>query len=412
MKRLTFALTGVCLLALAGGAFAQGGPGGPMMGGYPQMMPAGGYGGGGMGYPGATPANYPMTQQVNAMQAMYGEGDSSGAEGAAMPGPGGPGGPDDGSCPPGGGECGDGGPHGPIGYAYGDFELFYARRTNGYKTQPLVIDTDPITAAVTVITTTHDLEFPYEPGVKATVGYMWAQGFGVEGTYFGQFDLHTGLLHTSTGPTLSLPGDIGNNTTDFDAVPQITASYRSQIQNGELNFVLPYGSFQWLWGFRYMQVQELLDLNGNTGAEASDYVIHTNNNLYCSQLGARCQWEIGRFQFEASVKAGLGDNSANEQQMIRDVGNTVLVTNGTDTRTDIDASKNSVAFIGEVDVSAMIPMGSHWTGRLGYTGVWVTDLALAPNQLDFGIPATNGNFVNTKGNIILHGFTAGVECRF
>ena len=405
MNRLTLGLAGAWLLACAGTALAQGGPNGAMMPSY-QAPPGYGYGGQ-MGYPAAAPAGYPMMQPYDAQQAMYG--DASASDGGGPPLDGGAAGPYDGSCP----QCGEGGgccpPFVAAGYAYGDFELFYARRTNGYSNQPLVVDS--ISGATDV--STKALEFDYEPGVKATVGYMWSQGFGVEGTYFGQFYMHTGLLVTSTANQLSLPGAIGMNTSDFTAVPQISTFYTSQIQNGELNFVLPYGSFQWIGGFRYMQVQEFLDINGSTGAEASDYVIHTNNNLYVSQIGARGQWEIGMFQFEAAVKAGLGDNSANEQQRIRDVNNSVLVTNGTgDTRNDIDASKNSVAFIGEVDVAAMIPLGSHWTGRLGYTGVWVTDLALAPNQLDFGIPATNGNSVNRSGNIILHGFTAGVECRF
>jgi hypothetical protein len=44
--------------------------------------------------------------------------------------------------------------------------------------------------------------------------------------------------------------------------------------------------------------------------------------------------------------------------------------------------------------------------------MWATDLALAPNQLDFTNTATSGTTLNRSGDILLHGFTAGLECRF
>lgn len=367
-----------------------------MMAGYPQMA-APGY-----GYPGAMPANYPMAQSFNAQQAMYGDGGAPVEAGAPID-PTMAGAPD-GSCP----ECGGGccPPFVAVGYAYGDAELFYARRTDGYHNQPLIID---VPSGSTIIGA-HALSFDYEPGVRATAGYMWSQGFGVEGTYFGQFYFNRGVIVNSTAPTLAAPtpgvaGTLGNSSVDFSADTQMSVFYTSEMHNGELNFVLPYASFQWLGGFRYMQVQESLDFNGNTGVESSDYTIHTNNNLYLSQIGAREQWEIGRFQFEATVKAGIGENYTNEQQVENDVGNTFTIQTAS-------ATKNTVSFVGELDVTALIPLGAHWTGRLGYDAVWITDLALAPNQLDFNVPFTTANSVNRTGDVLLHGFTAGLEFRY
>ena len=367
-----------------------------MMAGYPQMA-APGY-----GYPGAMPTNYPMAQQLNAQQAMYGDGSGAPADAGGPMDPSMGSGPD-GSCPACGGGCCP--PFVAAGYVYGDFELFYARRTDGYHDQALIID---VPSGDTIIGA-HALNFNYEPGVRATAGYMWSQGFGVEGTYFGQFNFNRGVIVNSTAPTLAAPtpgvaGTLGDSSVDFTADTQMSVFYTSQLHNGELNFVLPYGSFQWLAGFRFVQVQESLDFSSSTGVTASDYTIHTNNNLYLGQIGARGQWEIGRFQFEASAKAGIGDNATNEQQVEGDLGNTAT--------TMASATKSTVCFVGEVDLTALISLSEHWTGRLGYNAVWVTDLALAPNQLDFNFPLPTTNSVNRSGDILLHGFTAGLEFRY
>ncbi len=59
-----------------------------------------------------------------------------------------------------------------------------------------------------------------------------------------------------------------------------------------------------------------------------------------------------------------------------------------------------------------IPMGTHFTGRLGYTAIWVNDLALAPDQLDFTNTPTSGTGIYTRGSMLIHGFNAGMEARF
>jgi hypothetical protein len=405
MKRLQFALAGAVLFAWACAAQAQS-AGGPMYSPYanPQMMgsPYGNpYGQPPNGY-NVQQAGYPMMQGSPEQGMLYG---SSG--GGPMP----MGGPDGGGCPcgnqPTGAECSD---DGTVHYGYFNAEGFYARRTNQSKNQPIIVDT---LAGGTIIDT-HDLDFIYEPGVRATAGYMFGQGVGLEGTYFGQFDFRRGVFVTDPNSQISVAGNLGNHSVDFDAVPNISTTYRSQINNGELNFVLPYGSFQFLGGFRVLQVQEMLDINGGTtGVETSDYVIHTMNNLYGSQIGARGQWQIWRMTFDAQCKAGLFENYTNQQQTIGDIGNTISYR-------DTNGTKNDPAFVGEVGVEMTLPVSSWLTARMGYTAVWIQEVALAPNQLSFDAgdptaitPSANaGTGVNMRSGIILHGFTAGFEARW
>ena len=295
---------------------------------------------------------------------------------------------------------------GAVHYAYFNAEGFYARRQTQHTTnQPLFLDSG------TTVVDTKSLDFIYEPGIRATAGYMFGEGFGIEGTYFGQFDFRRGIFASDPASGLSLPGNLGTLSNDFTAVPNLDAVYRSQIDNGEINFILPYGSFQFLSGFRVLQVREFLDISGGIpGAETSDYAIHTMNNLYGGQLGARAQWSIWHITFDAQVKAGLYENYSNSQQTIGDFGNTVSYR-------DTATSRDDTAFVGEVGVETTLPLTSWLTLRGGYTAVWIEQVALAPGQLNFDagpgfVDPTAGVTVNNHSGIVLHGFTAGLEARW
>lgn len=202
-----------------------------------------------------------------------------------------------------------------------------------------------------------------------------------------------------------MPGDFGTTGANFAAVDRIATTYASRVHNGEINFILPYGSIQYLAGFRYFELDENFNITGTDTllGSSSTYSIQTGNHLYGSQLGVRTQWEVGRFIFDAECKAGAYANIGQQHQTVNDPA---LLPRNT------GAQERQAAFVGEVAAYAFIPMGSHFTGRLGYTGVWVTDLALAPNQIDFSNTATSGTGVNMCGSTIIHGFNAGVETRW
>jgi hypothetical protein len=44
--------------------------------------------------------------------------------------------------------------------------------------------------------------------------------------------------------------------------------------------------------------------------------------------------------------------------------------------------------------------------------LWVTDVALAPDQLDFNFNTDSGTDVRSNGNMFLHGATIGFEGRW
>ncbi len=419
MKVLQFAWAGVVLAALTASAMAQQG-----MYGYPA---GGGYAGGQQpgymqaqdpGYAQAMPPQYAGMPGMSpgmppGMMAGYGGGMNPADAQQALYGPGGPGGPgaplpmDGGGmgCGPG---CGYGGPNGAecyndqmTHYAYGNFDLFYARRNAGTIKQPVVIDA---TGAGGTLSTTGDLHFDYEPGIKAQAGYMFSNGIGIETDFWGQwgFSSHNTVNGNNN---LSLPGDLALASLAFFDADRIEQVYSSHINNYEINVIMPYASFQWLAGFRYLAIDERyninsLDLDTGTG----DYTILTRNRLYGGQIGARTQWQVERFIFDFEAKGGVFANAAHQDQRVVDSDGFVL--------RDASAGERQAAFVGEVSSYLFIPMGSHFTGRLGYTAVWIDELALAPNQLDFTDTPTSGTSIYARRGILIHGFNAGMEFRW
>jgi Putative beta barrel porin-7 (BBP7) len=430
MKVLELALAGALLAALTCTASAQDGmygnaggmpgayAGGPSSMGYAQAMPSqSGYSAqplpsqmGAMqgspqqmaylqaaGYPQAMPGGYNMSS-ADAQQALYGP--ATPVNGDPLPMNGGDGGMGSGpgcGCGPNQAQCYD---DETTHYAYGSAEVFYARRNNSVIKQPVIIDTNTgLPAAGTA-----DTEFRYLPGIKAAAGYMFKSGIGVETDFWGQWGFAS--RKTINGAdNLSVPGDLGLSSLNFFDVDQITETYSSHINNYEINFVLPYASIQYLAGFRYLTVDERFDISTFSNTTGSgDYQIITRNRMYGGQLGARGQWQVERFVFDVEAKAGVFANAAHQDQNVVDASGFPLRTASGDERVP--------SFVGELSSYLFIPMGSHFTGRLGYTAVWIDELALAPNQLDFTDTATSGSGINARRGMLIHGFNAGLEARW
>jgi len=419
MKVLQLALAASMVAVLACNAFAQS-PGGSYPTAYPGSQGYSMQGNPGMqgGYPGMPQGGYPMMQQGGYPAGPAGYMQAQGGDPAQEQLYGPQGGPQGGPMPMGGGQC-EGGECGPgaapahcyddglTHYAYYDAELFFARRTPGFASQPVV---DSTTGGGTLATTTTMPEFKYEPGVKSTVGYMFPQAFAIEGTFMGQnfWDSHQ-TVNNGTAD-LTIPGALGTVLTDLGSAgggtSQITTTYSSRFDSTELNFVRPYANIQFSAGFRYIELNEKYDINGESSlVSASDYLITTRNRLYGSQLGVRGQWQISRLTFDVQTKGGLYANYAGENQTVSDANNTILVQGGSAARTD-------VSFVGEVSAYMTVPVYSFLTARFGYSALWITDLALAPNQLDFSNTATSGDTLNTHAGVLIHGFNAGLEARW
>jgi hypothetical protein len=137
-----------------------------------------------------------------------------------------------------------------------------------------------------------------------------------------------------------------------------------------------------------------------------NYTVQTENDLLGLQIGTdlifrRCKWSWG-----VRAKVGPYIDFARSMQEIQnqpfgDPFSTVFL------NSRFNTIKHKVAFIGEVGFEANYKFTPNMTGRVGYDFMWITGIALAPEQLQF--TAAPENMINTNGNIFSQGLTMGLE---
>jgi hypothetical protein len=216
-------------------------------------------------------------------------------------------------------------------------------------------------------------------------------------------------------------------------------SYRSTMNNFELNgrinprgepdrLVLhPDGRWQrqcqpgtfmsYLYGIRFMQVDETFTFHslgqGQFGEDvtlpaqnaAGDYDIVTHNDLLGIQIGADMTFRHCRWAWGVESKAGTYINFANQISTIN-----ANVVNGL-SRPAYDqrlvANRYEAAFIGEVGFQATYKFRPNLMGRAAYDFMWVTGVALAPEQLQ--LVANPVNRLNVNGTIFSQCLSLGLE---
>jgi hypothetical protein len=246
------------------------------------------------------------------------------------------------------------------------------------------------------------------------------------------FDMADSDLGTAVGPDISLSRSLGacwdvqarffqvdgwNDRNDFQdygttmitgygasmLAPMPSVSYSSRLYNVETNL-------RWkgichlpvLAGFRTLGLDENFQVSVAGGENVSVANTSTNNALYGCQIGIEpVLWDQGgRFRLESSLKAGIYGNRTHQR--------TFLGGQQFDSRSD-----GVPSYVGEIGVFASYALNKCWSLRAGYEVMWITNVALAPDQLssvNYGVPPTGA--VYDKATAFYHGATAGVERRF
>ena len=71
------------------------------------------------------------------------------------------------------------------------------------------------------------------------------------------------------------------------------------------------------------------------------------------------------------------------------------------------------SFVGEVGLIGNVSLNRCWSLRAGYEVMWITNVALAPDQaatVQFGVPPTGGMY--DKATAFYYGATASIERKF
>jgi len=213
-------------------------------------------------------------------------------------------------------------------------------------------------------------DFDVAGGLRIGYGYRTGNCTAYEFGYLGVFDQ-------------SASTDFGN----YDV------RYSSDLNSFEANLVRCSSSShcagrstEWLGGFRYLNLEEDLVLS------SVNYGLEVENNLYGVQAGARLRRCRGCWSWEATGKAGI---FANDME-----------------RTGFRGDETDVAFVGDLNFTAIYRLSGVWGLRAGYNLIWLEGVALAPDQLEVGNSFGTRRHVADNGGVFLDGVNVGLEARW
>ena len=162
----------------------------------------------------------------------------------------------------------------------------------------------------------------------------------------------------------------------------------------------------YLYGLRFFQENETFRFhseavsNGifNTG----DYDVVTHNNLLGFHFGADMEFRKCRWRWGIRAKLGPYINFSDQQSTIE-----AGPADAPSFSRRLSASKHEAALIGETGFFASYKFRPNLVGRVSYDFMWVTGMALAPEQLQFTTNTVNE--INTNGNILYQGISLSLE---
>ena len=299
---------------------------------------------------------------------------------------------------------------------------------------------------------THSMFFGLSPGYELTLGgYLGRDSCDrddyLEFTYWGLNRWHTCMqyngrnLPDEAAPNLvwgSLFSPFPTSIGGFNRVQIHTQEYSSENHSFEWDLRLtprgrpdrlvlqPNGKWRrecqpgryisYLFGLRYMMVNDSFAFRGRGTINdagslrdvSGDYLVFSHNNLIGLQLGADLCWRRCRWDFGIRGKVVPSVNYADQSSEIstRALGRDPLVT-GSDLAIHRHAAKDEAALIADVGFFADYKITPHLIAHAGWDFMWLTGLALAPEQLDFR--AAPLNLVNAQGSIFMQGLTLQAE---
>ncbi len=256
----------------------------------------------------------------------------------------------------------------------------------------------------------------YEPGLRAALSILPDQKTTWEGRYMGFF-FWKGICNVKGDDNLRFPFITqvvpfinDNGTIDYFDADTAHAIYTSRFWSSELNYwrhVAPrritYFSLSWVFGGRYMELDEKFKVTFQKDQRKSDYRTRTHNHLVGAQTGIDFQVNpYDRITWGLALKIGGLANIADQKSSLRDDNNSVQLRSANPHGSNFCFLFDGAGFI------SYYP-SSRFFVRISYEVLFLSDVALAPNQLGF---TSSGSNLEDKGAIILHGGFLGLGVNF
>jgi hypothetical protein len=189
----------------------------------------------------------------------------------------------------------------------------------------------------------------------------------------------------------------------------VGADLASQLISYEVNYVWDcywHPAVSWLVGFRSLEIDETLNAQlvyPPTGFPTVYHAVGTQNRLYGVQAGSDVRlYDQSNFRLGGLLRVGVYGNAANHQSAAWDDATLPIYANGSD---------STASFVGETGLSGSYHLSDCMAVRVDYRVLWVTGLALAPEQ----VPVTNftlGNGIDNDATAFYHGVFVGFDWSF
>jgi hypothetical protein len=247
--------------------------------------------------------------------------------------------------------------------------------------------------------------------------YLWA------GDFYSERSLPFSRNSYATSP----PGIYGNQwgpglDTSLNAAE---ATLLANLQTAEFNIRerFLHGLAQFLIGFRWLQWNESLRMQDSFSTPATPapveiygtdfYQTDCFNNLYGGQIGieAILLGSQSGYRIDGLVKAGAFYNDA-AQRSTYSYADTSPFGFSASNRAD---SPDGAAFVGEVGMTAVIPVYCNLDFRVGYFGLWIESIAQPANQLSgqsLTSPGAGQGTLDLTGGVVVQGLSLGLEGRW
>ena len=284
-------------------------------------------------------------------------------------------------------------------------------------------------AAGTPVLTTRSANPGTAPGIRLFGGRLQKNGVGWEFGYTGVFGMF-GERTVRDPSTLKVPDPLGAQA-GWDNLDAIRSSYTSSLNMCEVNLFTSettvkggprspfpwhrvHGTFehefQWLGGFRWAGFNDVANLYPDasviSGNNDGTYTITTNSQMLGPQIGFKTKRRWNNWSMEGWTKATLAGTFLNADSAPIFTQASPVVPY----RPQASARDVGVGFIGDMNYSIVRRLNQKWSLRAGYNLIWVSGVALAPNQFDFSLNQTIT--LAGAGNVFLHGANLGLEAQW
>ena len=263
-------------------------------------------------------------------------------------------------------------------------------------------------AAGTPVLTTRSTNPGTAPGIRLFGGRLRKNGIGWEFGYTGVFGMF-GERTVRDPSTLKVPDPLGAQA-GWDNLDAIRSSYTSSLNMCEVNLFTSettvkggprspfpwhrvHGTFehefQWLGGFRWAGFNDVANLYPDasviSGNNDGTYTITTNSQMLGPQIGFKTKRRWNNWSIEGWTKATLAGTFLNADSAPIFTQASPVVPY----RPQASARDVGVGFIGDMNYSIVRRLNRKWSLRAGYNLIWVSGVALAPNQFDFSLNQHN-----------------------